>query len=118
MIFVPRSRILPRTLWRPALLFFAVAQMMLALAPIMEGRLGASTSAHVESAGTGLHHAHDDANCTACVARQLLSSSERAQRHYGSLDVTLRQPVPSRIASASSASLTSSRPRAPPSVSV
>lgn len=100
------------------MLFLAVAQMLLAFAPVMEGKLGASASAHVESAGTGLHHAHDDANCAACVARQLLSSSELAQRHDLSLDGALPSAVPARAADVLSAPAASSRPRAPPSISV
>ncbi len=118
MTFVPRSRILPRAFWRPAMVFFAVSQMVLAFAPILEGRLGASTRAHVESAGTATHHAHDEANCSACVARQLLSSTELPARHEEVLDGTSPQPVPACLPFCGSSSPPSTRPRAPPSVSV
>ncbi len=100
------------------MLFFALAQLVLAFAPILEGRLGASTRAHVESAGTGAHHAHDEANCSACVARQLLSGTELPARHDSVLDGTSPQPVPVSVAFSGSSSPPSTRPRAPPSVSV
>jgi hypothetical protein len=76
MTFVPRSRILPRALWRPALFFFAVSQFLLAFAPLLEGRQGPDARAHVEEAGTTLHHAHNDADCAACIARGLLASAD------------------------------------------
>ncbi len=76
MTFVPQSRVFPRALWRPAIFFFAVAQLFLAFAPLLEGRQGSDAGAHVEEAGTTLHHAHNDADCTACTARGLIASGE------------------------------------------
>jgi len=76
MTFVPQSRILPRALWRPAIFFFAIAQIFLSFAPVLDGRQGPSARAHVEELGTTLHHAHNDADCAACIARGLLSSSD------------------------------------------
>jgi len=76
MTFVPQSKILPRALWRPALFFFAVAQFLLAFAPLLEGRQGPDARAHVEEAGTTLHHAHNEADCAACTARGLLASAD------------------------------------------
>ena len=78
MTFVPQSRVLPRALWRPAIFFFAVAQLFLAFAPLLEGRQGPDARAHVEAAGTTLHHAHNDADCAACTARGLMASAEPA----------------------------------------
>jgi hypothetical protein len=75
MIFVPHSRFLPRALWRPAIFFFAVAQVFLSFAPLIEARQGPDARAHVEDLGTTLHHAHNDSDCAACIARGLLSSS-------------------------------------------
>jgi hypothetical protein len=48
---------------------------LLAFAPLLEGRQGPDAQAHVEEAGTTLHHAHNDADCAACTARGLLSSA-------------------------------------------
>lgn len=76
MTFVPQSRVLPKVLWRPALFFFTVAQLLLAFAPLLEGRQGPDARAHVEEAGTTLHHAHNDADCAACIARGLLASAD------------------------------------------
>lgn len=76
MTFVPQSRVLPKVLWRPALFFFTVAQILLSFAPLLEGRQGPDARAHVEEAGTTLHHAHNDADCVACIARALLASAD------------------------------------------
>jgi hypothetical protein len=72
---MPRPALLPKLLARPAMIFLAVAQVLLALAPLAEGR-GANSTPHVEQAGTAEHHAHDEASCAACVARTLLTSCE------------------------------------------
>src|SRR6266542_1448787 len=54
----------------------AAAQTFLIASPLAEGRLGHDAIAHVEAAGTSLHHAHDEARCAACVSQHLLSASE------------------------------------------
>jgi hypothetical protein len=56
--------------------FAAAAQLFLAAAPLGEVRFGADAKAHIEAAGTSLHHAHDEANCAACVSQHILSSAE------------------------------------------
>src|SRR6476660_5624558 len=61
--------------WRPALLLVFVAQLVLVLTPLLEGRGGPDARAHVEEAGTRIHHAHDEAYCSACTVRHLLASS-------------------------------------------
>ncbi len=77
MSFVPRfSKMLPPALWRPAVFLAALAQIILGVAPLAETALGVNTAAHVEAAGTQLHHAHNDANCPACVAQHVLASAE------------------------------------------
>lgn len=77
---MPTSRMLPRALWRPAILFFVVSQFVLAFAPLMEGRFGPDARAHVEEAGTNIHHAHNDAACAACTARDLMAAAEPGSR--------------------------------------
>ncbi|MEO5904265.1 MAG: hypothetical protein ABIQ55_09660 [Gemmatimonadaceae bacterium] len=67
---------LPRALWRPAIVFFVVSQFVLAFAPLMEGRFGPDARAHAEQAGTAIHHAHNDADCAACAARDLMAAAE------------------------------------------
>jgi len=53
-----------------------ITQFVLVLTPLIEGRDGPDASAHVERKGIQLHHAHDEAYCSACTARHLLASSE------------------------------------------
>src|SRR5258708_16540313 len=78
----------------------AAAQMSLVGAPLAEGRSGPDAVAHIETAGTRLHHAHDEATCAACVSQHLLASSEPAH----SEDLVLapsslppRSPAPATI---------------------
>src|SRR4051812_38792705 len=49
----------------------AAMQLVIALAPIAEGRAGASAVTHVERQGGRLHYAHDDAECAVCAVRHL-----------------------------------------------
>ena len=72
---MPRPGLLPKILARPAMIFLAVAQVFLALLPLAEAK-GASSTPHVEQAGTAEHHSHDDASCASCAARTLLTSWE------------------------------------------
>src|SRR5215216_3681658 len=59
---------------RLALLLAAVAQLAVAfLAPAAEARADRDTRAHVEVAGTRLHHAHVELLCPACSSQLLLS---------------------------------------------
>ena len=114
MTFVPHSRILPKALWRPALLFFAVAQVFLSFAPVLEGRQGPDSRAHVEQAGTTLHHAHNESDCSACLARHLLSASDPQSSGAEVVESrSLTAPV-SASATAASGALALVRSRAPP----
>jgi hypothetical protein len=54
----------------------AAAQLALCSASFAEARFGADARAHVETSGTRIHHAHDEATCAACSGRHLLASSE------------------------------------------
>jgi hypothetical protein len=117
MTFVPHSRVLPRALWRPAIFFFALAQVFLSFAPLLEGRQGPDARSHVEEAGTTLHHAHNDADCAACAARSLLASTEPGSG--AAFDIHF---AASSIASTESVTVESvwtalSRSRAPPVLS-
>ena len=114
MIFVPRSKLLPRSLWRPALLFFSVAQVMLALAPLAEAKTAGNARAHVEEAGTSLHHAHNEADCVACAARELLSSSDPAAREGYDADAASGTAHLTPSVAGPSETRTAIRSRAPP----
>jgi hypothetical protein len=54
----------------------SAAQVLLGTAALGEARFGPDAGAHVESAGTSVHHAHDEANCVACVSQHILAGAE------------------------------------------
>ena len=114
MMFVPTSRMLPRALWRPAIFFFAVAQIVLAFAPLMEGRFGPDARAHVEEAGTNIHHAHNDADCAACTARDLMAAAEPGSRSVDVTRVSVLRPVQLSDGAIGSARTHQPQSRAPP----
>ena len=116
MTFVPHSRVLPRALWRPAMLFFALAQILLAFTPLLEAGLGPDARAHIEEAGTTLHHAHSDADCSACTARGLLASSDPARPELPAFSRQSSEPIQSRVPSAQSAWALHRHSRAPPAL--
>jgi hypothetical protein len=73
MIAVLRSlRTLTSRALRLAAALAAAAQLVLNVAPVVEGRGGPDAGMHVEAAGLSLHHAHDAAACPACAAQQLV----------------------------------------------
>jgi len=114
MTFVPHSRFLPRALWRPAIFFFAVAQVFLSFAPLIEARQGPDARAHVEDLGTTLHHAHNDADCAACVARSLLAASDlESVTREGVISTASSKPEEASLSLASSWTVIA-RTRGPP----
>ena len=48
-----------------------VAQLVLLVAGLGEGRSGIGYGPHVDPAGTSTHYAHNEAVCAACQARSL-----------------------------------------------
>ena len=73
------------------MVLLAIAQVLLALSPLAEIRAG-SAEAHIEAAGTAIHHSHNEANCVACAARVLLSTSDLADRTGLSVDLASAEP--------------------------
>lgn len=116
MTFVPQSRILPRSLWRPALFFFAVAQVFLSFAPLLEWHNGETMRTHVEAAGTGLHHAHDESDCAACVARGILASANIERSPVPTYSRAQAQIVSIAGTSGESTWLIRTQSRAPPRI--
>lgn len=96
---------------------FAVAQIMLAFAPLAEARYGDDARAHVEEAGTTLHHAHNEADCVACIARGLLSTAHPAAHDVPALASRVTSLVPTASAALESVWSALARSRAPPAVS-
>lgn len=114
MTFMCHSRVLPPALWRPAIFFFAVGQLLLAFAPLMEGRFGEDTRSHVEAAGTNSHHAHDAADCTACTARGLLGAPIHTAQSAIESHQSVLLALSARDEDLGSLRESNSRPRAPP----
>src|SRR5215211_4889880 len=98
MTFVREPRILARKLWRPAMVFFALAQIILAFAPLLEGHYGRGAYSHVEGSGTHLHYAHNESDCAACLVRSLVGLPRPARQGWG-LE-TAKVAAPPRISGA------------------
>jgi hypothetical protein len=96
------------------MLLVFLAQLVLVLTPIIEGREGPDARAHVEQAGTRIHHAHDEADCSACTARQLLASTEVLPPTSMHLVVAANTVVGEKFESFSEVSASTTRSRAPP----
>jgi hypothetical protein len=48
-----------------------VAQLVLLVAGLGEGRTGVGYASHIDPAGTSAHYTHNEAACTSCQARSL-----------------------------------------------
>lgn len=96
------------------MLLVFVAQLVLALTPLLEGRDGPDARAHVEEAGIAIHHAHDDAFCSACTARHLLASSEVVRAEPVGTASLSRSILIEKSESFRAATASISRSRAPP----
>lgn len=107
---------LPRALWRPAIFFFAVAQFVLAFAPLMEGRFGPDARAHVEESGTNVHHAHNDADCAACTARDLMAGAQPGDKGVLFAPSSVLSPVALSNRGSGQSQSRSTQPRAPPAL--
>ncbi|HUQ99228.1 MAG TPA: hypothetical protein VM166_07230 [Gemmatimonadaceae bacterium] len=114
MILARHTRSLPSVIRLPLVCLLVVAQVLLAFAPVSEGRFGPDARPHVEAGGTAAHHAHDASHCAACVARGLLSTTEISSR-------VAVDPEPARAFARAfretrfdSLRESTSRPRAPP----
>jgi len=57
-------------------LFAMIAQLVVALSPLAEGRDGRMAS-HVESTGATGHYTHSEATCAACQARSIHGTTSR-----------------------------------------
>lgn len=112
------SRMLPRSIWRLAISLVAVAQLSLGFAPIVDGQQGPDARAHIDQAGTTLHHAHNPANCAACTARGLIASAIPREPDSVFFALSTQFFVTADSQSARSAWVLAARPRAPPAASV
>jgi len=105
-----------RAIWKPAIWLVFIAQLVLVLTPLIEGRDGPDARAHVEQAGTRIHHAHDEAYCSACTVRHLLASSEVLQHQTPDERVIAVAAIASKAQSYRSETASHTRSRAPPAL--
>lgn len=90
------------------------AQLFLATAPLGEVRFGADERAHIEAAGTSLHHAHDEATCAACVSQHILSTAEPGRTARFAIVASAPHPQTAALLADSRAQWFFTRSRAPP----
>jgi len=114
MTLVSKAKTTKRAIWRPALWLVFIAQLVLVLTPLIEGREGPDARAHVEEAGTRIHHAHDEAYCSACTVRHLLASSEVLPVASIETHTTAEAAVAAKVDSYRSSTESLTRSRAPP----
>jgi hypothetical protein len=98
--------------------FAAASQLFLAAAPLGEARFGAGEKAHIEAAGTSLHHAHNEANCAACVSQHILSTAEPGRTARFAMVVSTLRPTTAALRADSRAQWFFARSRAPPTAPV
>jgi hypothetical protein len=92
-----------------------VAQIVVALAPLTEGRY-ARMGSHVESTGSHTHVLHDDATCAACQARSIQGTAARTAVPVAFAASTPNDIVRSADPDGSSDGHLQQNPRAPPRV--
>jgi hypothetical protein len=96
-------------------LLAGLGQLVMVLSGTIEAWRGPDAQAHVETRGTQLHHAHDEASCPACIVQALHAKPERPA-----------SPMPSRAPSvvprttstwsAPTRTVVTNAPRAPPAI--
>jgi len=113
-----RSRLsaAPRHWLLTAVAFVALAaQLVVALAPLAEGR-GARLASHIEAQGLRPHFSHDDATCAACQARSIHGTTSRAHVPVERDAMVPRVAVTAITRLASAHLHPQDNPRAPPSM--
>ena len=78
MTFERRARAPLTAIWQTAICLLIAVQVVLAFAPLLEGRFGADARTHVEATGVNVHHAHNPESCPACAARGLLAAANHS----------------------------------------
>jgi hypothetical protein len=61
----------PSPLRRLTASLLILVQLVVALSPIIDGRLGQGAGMHVESTGLTRHYAHEEATCPTCAAQSI-----------------------------------------------
>lgn len=89
--------------------------MVMVLAGTIESWRGPDASSHVETRGTQLHHAHNEATCPACIVQSLHAQPERPTSLLPFRALAVVSPV-ALLRSASSRTVVTNAPRAPPAI--
>ncbi|HXD48199.1 MAG TPA: hypothetical protein VN600_05475 [Gemmatimonadaceae bacterium] len=92
-----------------------VAQLVVAFAPLTEGRY-ARMGSHVESTGSRTHVLHDDATCAACQARSIQGTTAPATVPVALVTLAPRDIVGAADHDGSTDPNLQQNPRAPPRV--
>ena len=92
-----------------------VAQLVVAISPLAEGRDGRMAS-HVEATGAQSHYTHNDATCAACQARSIHGTTARQSVPLLAEELTQSQVAPAAERIVESTSHRTDNPRAPPIV--
>src|SRR5215469_4569012 len=90
-----------------------LGQLVMVLAGTIESWRGPDASSHVETRGTQLHHAHDEATCPACVVQLLHARPERPSTPLPSQRL-IEPPAATQGWSVSTGTATTYASRAPP----
>lgn len=93
-----------------------MAQLVVALAPLGEGRIARAPHAHVEAGGTTGHAAHNEATCPSCQARSIQGTTARPTFVLPHPARAMTLAVSDPVAPPFSAFHRQSNPRAPPVV--
>jgi hypothetical protein len=116
---MPSARLIPLrqrgVLFGLVALLATVAQLVVAISPLAEGRDGRMAS-HVEATGAQGHYTHNDATCAACQARSIHGTTSRQ-----SVPLLADDLAPSKVVRAAERIVEDSphrtdNPRAPPTV--
>lgn len=75
MTVVQRLLGVTRSTMRKAAMVLAATQIVLGTAPLTESEIR-SAGAHVEASGVGLHYAHNEELCVACISLKVLGSAD------------------------------------------
>ncbi len=108
-----RARWLSRWLIKSAAILAAVAQLMIVCLQVSEGRLGVGLGPHAESASTGGHYVHDEAQCPGCQA-QATHALLQSQPSLGDYGPTYTKVLVAAATFFESAARSSTNSRAPP----
>lgn len=97
-----------------AALIVLTAQVGIAGAGVLDGHKGASAASHLESGGTNLHFAHNEATCFMCRAQHMGDAVPFSIEPPPSVPVMLENDLARSIRIAAAAQHVSNATRAPP----